>query len=212
MKALTASLKRVWQDYRAVVGKFAFELVVVFVGVTAAFALENARQDAEEAAYRREVIAAVGPIFASVGSHGRDISATIRAELERFDEAVARGEQPRLPVYREAGGEGPPTQIWDGLMATGAVRVLEPQTVWRLAALFNTLNSIGDRYRRYNTITETRVWALRPDHSDAWENGELRSEFRAYVQQHRELEIANDQACDSAEALQRDLARDYPQH
>ncbi len=210
MKQTVRRLRAYVHLKRALFGKIALELVVVFVGVTAAFALENARHDAEEAAYRQTVVAALGQTFGNVGSHGGDISARIDAELATFDAAVARGEQPRLPVYREEGGEGPPTQIWDGLMSTGALRALEPEMVWRLAAVYNELDSVGDRYRRYNAITEARVFGLDPDHAGAWEDGRLKPEFRAYVQQLRELAVANDRVNRNASALQQDLERDYP--
>lgn len=210
MKNLVRSFPVLLRRRRALIGRFAFELVVVFVGVTAAFALENARQDAEEAAYRQTVVAALGQTFGNVGSHGREISARIDVELAAFDAAVARGEQPRLPVYREEGGEGPPTQIWDGLMSTGALRALEPEMVWRLAAMYNELDSVGDRYRRYNAVTEARVFGLDPDHAGAWEGGELKPEFRAYVEQLRQLGVANDRVNRNAQNLQRDLERGRP--
>lgn len=208
MKNLVRSVPIFLRRRRALIGRFAFELIVVFVGVTAAFALENARQNAEEAAYRETVVAALGQTFGNVGSHGQGISARIDLQLAAFDAAVARGEQPRLPVYREEGGEGPPTQIWDGLMATGALRALEPEMVWRLAAMYNELDSVGDRYRRYNAVTESLVFGLDPAHAGAWEAGELKPEFRAYVAQLRELGVANDRVNRNASALQRDLERD----
>lgn len=211
MKQTARHLRAYIGQRRALFGKIILELVIVFVGVTAAFALENARQDAEEAAYRQTVVAALGQTFGVVGSHGRGISERIDAQLAAFDAAVARGEQPRLPVYREEGGEGPPTQIWDGLMSTGALRALEPEMVWRLAAMYNELDSVGDRYRRYNAVTEARVFSLGPDHAEAWEDGELKPEFRAYVAQLRELGVANARVRRNSQNLQRDLERDSPE-
>lgn len=210
MKNLVRSVPIFLRRRRALIGRFAFELIVVFVGVTAAFALENARQDSEEAAYRETVVAALGQTFGNVGTHGRGISTRIELELAAFDAAVARGEQPRLPVYREEGGEGPPTQIWDGLMSTGALRALEPDMVWRLAAMYNELDSVGDRYRRYNAVTESRVFGLDPNHAGAWEGRALKPEVRAYVAQLRELGVANDRVNGNAQTLKRDLERDQP--
>lgn len=158
---------------------------------------------------RRTVIAAVGKTFGNIATHGRDISTDIAERLAVFDAAVARGEQPHPPVYREEGGEGPPTRTWDGLMSTGALRALDPDLAWRLAGLCNELDSIGDRRRRYNAVTESRVFGLDPDHADAWENGRLKPEFRAYVEQLRELGVANDRVNRNAEALRRDLERDH---
>jgi len=199
-----------YQEHRPMLAKFAFELVVVFVGVTAAFALENWREEAEEARYRQTLVVAVGQTFGDVATHGSEISREISDKLQAFDSAVARGERPRLPVYRESGGEGPPTQIWDGLMSTGALKAQKPEMVWRLAAFYNELNSIGDRYRRYNAVTESLVFGLDPDQADAWENGRLKPQFRAYVEQLRELRAANDSVNMHAENLRRDIQRNNP--
>lgn len=201
-------LLTLYGEQRALLARFAFELVVVFIGVTAAFALENWREEVDEARYRHTVVVAVGQTFGDVATHGRGISREISDKLEVFDAAVARGEQPRLPVYREPGGEGPPTQIWDGLMSTGALKALKPDMVWRLAAFYNELNSVGDRYRRYNAVTESLVFGLDRDHAGAWEDGRLKPEFRAYVAQLRELRLANDSVNRHAEVLRRRLERD----
>ena len=212
MQTTIGWLRTNYREHRALFGKFAFELVVVFIGVTAAFALENWRQDSEEAHYRQTVVVAVSQTFRNVGTHGRDISRQISEKLRAFDNGLARGEQPQLPVYRESGGEGPPTQIWDGLMSTGAVKALQPDMVWRIAAFYNELNSVGDRYRRYNAITEARVFGLDHDQAEAWEDGRLKPEFRAYLAQLRELGIANDSVNRHADILRHDLERDSAKH
>lgn len=212
MLEIIGRLRATYREHRALLAKFAFELVVVFIGVTAAFALENWRQEAEEAHYRQTVVVAVSQTFGNVATHGRQISREISDKLRVFDDGVARGDQPQLPVYREAGGEGPPTQIWDGLMSTGALKALKPDTVWRLAAFYNELNSVGDRYRRYNAVTETRVFGLNPDQADAWADGRLKPEFRAYLAQLRELGVANDSVNRRADLLRRELERDSAKH
>ena len=212
MVVTTRRLRAIYQEHRALLAKFTFELVVVFVGVTAAFALENWRQEADEARYRQTVVLAVSQTFGNVATHGGQISREISGKLRMFDERVARGEQPPLPVYRESGGEGPPTQIWDGLLSTGALKALKPEMVWRLAAFYNELNSVGDRYRRYNAITERLVFGLDANQADAWTDGQLKPEFRAYLAQLRELGIANDRVNRNADLLRRDLERDYQKH
>lgn len=212
IKSLRRLLATTYGEHRGLFGKFAFELVVVFIGVTAAFAIENWRQEAEEARYRSTVVVAVGQTFGSVATHGRGISRAISDKLRVFDDGVARGDQPKLPVYREPGGEGPPTQIWDGLMSTGALKALKPDMVWRLAAFYNELNSVGDRYLRYNAVTETLVFGLDPDQAEAWVDGRLKPEFRAYVEQLRELRAANDSVIRKADRLRRDIELDNAKH
>src|SRR3982751_1675354 len=56
-----------------VLGEFAFELIVVFVGVTAAFALENFREAREEASYRAQMVSALRASLDDWAGHGTEI-------------------------------------------------------------------------------------------------------------------------------------------
>lgn len=192
---------------RELIGKFIFEIVIIFVGVTAAFALENVRQQGEEVAYRARMIAALGPTLDDVVSHGAEIDREMGGSLMAFDAASARGERPALPVYREKGGERPPTRIWDGVMATGAAKSLDPALFFRVAHFYNVLDSFGERYVRYSDFTETHVLGLGDDPGAAYEAGRLKPEFRAYVARLRELQGANRDLMREAVAIRHDLAR-----
>lgn len=198
------------EGHRSLVGKFAFELVIVFVGVTGAFALENLRQHGEEAAYRSRMIAALRPALDDVVSHGRDIDRTVTAKLDAFDAAIARREQPALPVYREGGGERPPTRAWDGIVATGAAKALDPAMFFRLAHFYNTLDSFGERYIRYNDFSEARVLTLGDGAVAAYDpaSGRLKPEFTAYVERLRDLQHANRELVREATSIRDALARE----
>jgi hypothetical protein len=174
--------------HRDLLGRFAFELVIVFVGVTAAFALEDLRQEREEAEYRDRMVGALRASLDDWAVHGGQIDRQIGSMLREFDTAYGRGRQPDLPVYRERGGERPPTRAWDGIVATGAARALEPQLFFRLARFYSRADSFGDRYIRYNSFTEERVlpFASRPGSFYRADN-RLRPEFAAYVERLRDL-------------------------
>ena len=92
----------------------------------------------------------------------------VAGKLAAFDAPIARHEQPALPYFREANAERPPTRIWDGLVATGASRALAPQLLYKLALFYTRQESNGERYVRYNDFTESRVFAMGPDQSEAW--------------------------------------------
>jgi hypothetical protein len=133
----------------------------------------------------------VGGLRASLddwATHGAEIDGQIGTLLRNFDDARMQGKTPRLPVYRESGGERPPTRAWDGIVATGATRSLDPTLFFRLARFYNRADSFGDRYMRYNSFTEERVLPFTGDTQTFYDGrGQLKPEFAAYVDRLRDL-------------------------
>jgi hypothetical protein len=170
------------------VGEFAFELFIVFVGVTAAFALENYREARQEASYRHAMVGGLRASLNDWTTHGAEIDLQITKLLRDFDESRKQGKTPPPPVYRESGGERPPTRAWDGIVATGATRSLDPTLFFRLATFYNRADSFGDRYLRYNVFTEERVLPyLGNAHTFYDDTRHLRPEYAAYVDRLRDL-------------------------
>lgn len=190
------------------IGKFAFELTIVVIGVTAAFALENLRKDAGDAQYRTAMIAALRPTFDDVIRHNDGFDREIGRKLAAFDAAIAAGGQPDLPTFRETGSERPPTRAWDGIIASGAVRSLDPNLFFRLARFYTRLDSFGEKYMRYNDFTEQRVFAAGHDATAFYDpvSGRLKPEFAAYVDRLRDLRTANQAITGEAIELRGELA------
>jgi hypothetical protein len=186
LRTLRAGVER----NRPLIGKLVFEVVIVFIGVTAAFALESARQDRQEAAYRKQMIAALIPILDDTIRHNQQFESSVDQKLRAFDRALALGEHPSLPVYREPGSERPPTRVWDGIVSTGAAKALDPRLFFDLARYYTRLDSFGERYIRYNDFTEQRVFALGADQAAIYDEktGRLKPEYAAYVDRLRDLE------------------------
>jgi hypothetical protein len=177
------------ERHRPLIGKLLFEVVIIFIGVTAAFALEAARQDRQDAEYRRSMLGALGATLNDTIQHNRQFEEVVGRQLAEFDAALARGEHPKLPVYREPGSERPPTRIWDGVVSTGAAKALDPELFYALALLYTRLDSFGEKYIRYNDFTEQRVFPLGPDQAGIYDGktGALKPEFAAYVDRLRDL-------------------------
>ena len=72
--------------------------------------------------------------------HNRLFEAEVDKQLGDFDAATARGEQPKIPIYREPGSERPPTRVWDGVVSTGAAKALDPDLFYQLAILYTRLD------------------------------------------------------------------------
>lgn len=174
---------------RPLIGKLLFEVVIIFIGVTAAFALEAARQEREEAAYRDGMIAALIPTFNDLERHTRMFAKETGSKIAAFDAALARGEQPKLPIYREHGGERPPTRAWDGIVATGVSKALPPELYYELSRFYSRQESFGERYVRYAQVTEQQILSLGPEQRGIYDpgSGELKPEYAAYVDRLRDL-------------------------
>ncbi len=179
--------------HSGLLSKFVFELVIVFIGVTAAFALENRREEATEAAYHASMIAALTPTLEDVIRHNADFDAEVGPKLAAFDTAIASGEQPALPIFREKNSERPPTRAWDGLVASGAARSIAPRLFFDLALFYTRQESFGERYVRYNDFTEQRVYSLGKDASAFYDPAthRLKPEFTAHVDRLRDLQTFN---------------------
>ena len=190
MRKYTVKLRRWLSEHRSLIGKFAFEFVIIVIGVTAAFALEGIRQDAEDARYRDSMIAALRPTLDNVTRHNAQLDAKVGEALVDFDAALARGEKPMPPIYREDDSERPPTRAWDAIVATGAAKSLDPKLLFDLSLFYTRQDSYGERYIRYNDFTESRVLALGPGPAGFYDaaSGRLKPEFAAHIDRLREMQ------------------------
>jgi hypothetical protein len=193
--------------HRALIGRFLFELVIVFVGVTAAFALEDYREGREERQYRERMVGGLRASLNDIVVHQSEIEREIDAKLAAFDLAIRRWERPAPPVYREPGGERPPVRVWEGLVATGAARSLEPELFFRLARFYGRADSSGDRYQRYNAFTEERVLPYLGQPEVFYDGGKLRPEYAAYVERLRDFRDDGHELIMRAEELRDALPR-----
>ena len=185
----TERLRGWTQGHRELIGRFAFELVIIIVGVTAAFALENARQTRAEVQYREQMVSALRTSLDDWAVHGTEVDHRINALLGEYDLARKQQPQPPLPIYRESGGERPPTRAWDGIVATGAARSLDPKLFFQLARFHGRADSFGDRYLRYNNFSEERVLPYANEPSVFYDQrGQLKPEYAAYLDRLRDLQ------------------------
>ncbi len=208
MAVLLDRIALLFASKRALIGKLVFEFAIVFVGVTAAFAMESFRRDREEAAYRSGIIAALIPTLDYVLRHNRDFETEVEAKLAAFDAAMARREQPALPMFRERNSERPPVRIWDSVVATGAARALEPDLLFRLSVFYNRQDSFGERYVRYAAYTEERILTLGSDRAAIYDaSGTLRPAYSAYVDRLRDLVVAHRDLAVQARTLRAELQK-----
>ena len=175
---------------RDLIGKLLFEIVIIFIGVTAAFALEAARQERSDADYRKSMIAAMVPTFDDMQRHNRIFINEAESKIEAFDRDLAAGKQPLLPIYREGGAERPPMRAWDGIVASGVSKALPPEVYFQLSQFYNRQESIGERYVRYADMTERDIYPLGPGQKGIYGPSGLKPQYAAYVDRLRDLVAA----------------------
>ena len=174
------------EKHRVLIGRLLFEFAIIFIGVTAAFALEGARQGREEQRYRQTMIAAMIPLFDDFVRHNQALYA-MEPQLAAFERAVAAGDKPMIPVFRERGSERAPVRSWDGIVATGISRALPPKLYMDLSLFFTRQESLSERYVRYISFAEAEIEPLRSDPRQFYEAGtrQLKPAYAASIDQLR---------------------------
>ena len=182
------------------------EVFAVILGVILGLQAALWAERHEERAYRDHMVEALGASFNDFAVHGRKIEQEMGRRLAAFDAARAHGRRVAPPVYREPGGERPPTRAWDAVVATGVARAIEPDLLFRLARFFSRADSFGDRYLRYNEVTERDVLPYIGDPAHFYRaDGKLRPEIAAYIARLRDLTEAARAMNDEAASLQAEL-------
>lgn len=191
--------------------KIALELFIVFIGVSAAFAVENYRDARNEDERRQAVYRALDrELMQMAETHGPVLQRQMTQQLEAWDRAIAKGERPLPPDFRIRDAERPPTGVWEAAAATGTIDLIEPELMFELARFYMRAESAGDLYQRYASSAQADVWPhLAEGPSAFWEpNGELRHEIAAHVQRLRDFRDRQGKLSVQAKSLREKLKRE----
>jgi hypothetical protein len=202
--------ERRWIPSRALLSKIGFELFAVFAGVTAAFAVDDYRNQRDEDARRQAIYRALDRELKQMAeTHGPAFQKEITQELSSFDQAVAKGERPLPPAFKLPGAERPPTGVWDAAIASDSIELVDPELFYELARFYNRANSVGNLYQRYATYAQSDVWPHLADGPAAfWQpNGKLRPEIQAHIQRLRDFQTQQGRLGIEARQLRKQLQR-----
>lgn len=180
--AATVRRRRMWKWLLA-------ELAIVFLGVLGASLVDDYRRQREDAALGRQIVAALDRSLVGLEEHERVVGTPLDMKLKRYDEARKRGLRPLPPLYREDMAERPPTLVWEALVETGGARLLPPELLFDFARFFNRMDSLGERYIRYNQFSEERVLPFAHEGPAIFygADGALKPEYREHIERLREL-------------------------
>ena len=137
---------------RAILVRPALELLVVFIGVYAAFALSEyeSRRDANER--RRQLQAALVIEIRDIASNTRRVAETLPPQLARFDSAVAAGARPPLEPWIELVGMQP--HMWEATLQSGALDIFDVPTVYAISQFYNELNAGFEQLAQLRELSE----------------------------------------------------------
>ncbi|MGQ0815691.1 MAG: hypothetical protein ACT4O1_14745 [Gemmatimonadota bacterium] len=137
--------------------RLSFELLVVFIGVSAAFIVDNYREKQEQHRQSAQVYSVLALSLRQFHEYGQEIFERMQSDMAKW-ESRDTTQFVAPPVYREPGGEGPPIDAWIAMQGSGGVEIIEARLFWDLTIFFNRVQSLRDRYQRYNNFTEQELW------------------------------------------------------
>ena len=194
--------------------KVALELFIVFVGVSAAFAVEDYRDKREDNERREAIYRALDHELKQMAeTHGPVFQRQMTEQLAAWDGAVERGERPLPPTFKLPGASGPPTGVWDAASATGSIELIRPELFYELGRFYNRARTAGELYKSYSESARTYVWPLISEGSEAfWEpDGDLKPEIKVHLQRLRDYHERQTALGREARMLRAKLERAAPE-
>ncbi len=183
-----------------------FELFVVVVGVMLGMAASRWAAERDDREYRRQILVSLDQTLHDYEYQCGRIHDQIIASLAEFGRRTAKGERPPPPVIVFPGMERPPTRAWEAVVATGVARSIDPELMFRLATHFDRADSWGDKYQRYNVLTEQQILPHEGNSAHFYgPGGKLKPMFAAHIGRLRDLLLLNDQMGQAAAGIRRDL-------
>jgi hypothetical protein len=180
------------QSWRSRLGWLAGQLLVIFLGVTAAFLVENYRESLSQ---REELHQAVNGLIAELEDYemrSARITNAFDSAIETWKTADRRGQRAIPGYYRIPGAPHPPIAGWTTMVNSGIARFLDPKLRRDLSYYYSEFVGIHDNYDRYNQFTEREILPRIASGPDAFygPDGKLLPIFR--VQMDLETEFAAD--------------------
>lgn len=171
-------------------GALLLELVVVFVGVTAAFLLDAYRQERSDVRRRAQIVDALVNEIQTVSDGARGELPSIEAFSEDFEERLAAGERPALvPLFPTNGFRG---DMWEATLQMGGVELLDVDVAMRLSHFYGVVQTLTLEQERLDQFTrEILIPNVGRSPDEFYDSsGALRAKYAWYPRGVRELERA----------------------
>ena len=113
---------------------------MVFVGVSAAFLLENYRESRHQAEEFHQAVAGVIAELSRTETRGRDFADAISAKITEWEKADRSGQRAIPGYYRIPGATHPPSAAWNSMVTSGLARLIEPKLRTELGYYYSELD------------------------------------------------------------------------
>jgi hypothetical protein len=171
------------------VGWLAGQLIVVFVGVSAAFVVENYRDNRNQWAELHQALSGVIAELGRYETRGVELADGMEARISAWEQADRNGTRAVPGYFRIPGATHPPSAAWTTMMSSGLARLIEPELRTQLGLFYSEVVGIHDNYDRYNQFTEREVLpriVLGPD-AFYGTDGRIQPAFRVHMDLQREF-------------------------
>jgi hypothetical protein len=177
------------QSWRQRIGWLVGELIVVFAGVSAAFVVENYRDNRNQVNEMHQAVAGIIAELTETETKSRKYSDAILADIARWEDADRAGNRAVPGHFRIPGAPHPPSAAWNSAVASGVARMLEPNLRRDLGYFYNEFVGIHDNYDRYNQFTERELLPKALLGADAFygPDGRLLPAFRVHMDLQKEF-------------------------
>ena len=163
------------------VGRWIAELVLVFVGVYAAFWLNNFQQHQQEAKRRDQILASLERLLEEGIANTKELAAKQGREMAQFQRAIQAGEMPPLRRFTFTTDYNP-TDIAT-LLQAGGIELLDVRTLTALRELESVIRWGLSRMAHYQKLSDELIAPnLDQDKSYFYEPSgrQLRKRFEIY--------------------------------
>ena len=190
--------------------RYGAELLIVFVGVYAAFWVESCRDKRQNEERTEQIVLTLRQDLQDYVMTTARFNAEIENRLGAWNASRASGEMPAPYVFRIEGSETPPIAVWEAVSQSSLVELLEPNLLFDLGFFYSEMEGVGKKYVRYTEFADARVMpGLKV--GNEWfydsDSGALRPEFAAHMDRLRDLRQDQLRLLDWAQCLARRLDR-----
>ena len=171
------------QAWRSRVGWLAGQLFVIFLGVIAAFLVENYRQRENDKADMMQAAAGIIKELEEFEVKSVKFADGFDSAIEKWEAADRQGKRAVPGYFRIPGSSHPPTAAWTATVNSGLARMFDPQLRRELGYFYSEFVGIHDNYDRYNQFTEREVLPRQLEGPDAFygSEGKLLPMFRVHM-------------------------------